>query len=263
MSTRTPPSETVAAQLEEALAALHTALDRLEVEIAALPEGEAPGVRRLPGDKAFVVDFSTMAASGIWSAHYYDFRRQYRLVIDELRRGRRELALARLRSVVKAGAIGVGRNSTKLHPEVLARLSALLPHEPPVKEIPEVTVNHNGTACRVLAGQYHNNGRLALRLVEIETGEPWTTATVNLPDESLEFGRLFVKDYSENAGVADALVAAGLVQATGRLVSTGYTQVGEYELNPTVCARLVAMGVLDRPGRPTAEDSMAQAGPAT
>jgi len=64
--------------------------------------------------------------------------------------------------------------------------------------------------CHVKFGQYAN-GRIAIRLVGAHDGEPIATATVNVPEISVEHGNVLVKDYSENEGMLDALVHAGIV----------------------------------------------------
>lgn len=86
-------------------------------------------------------------------------------------------------------------------------------------------MTHNGTACDVYVERYTEGDRLAIQLIERETGEPWATATTNLPDDPLGPDEVFVKDYSENEGMLAALVAAGLVEPTGRSVRTGFVTV--------------------------------------
>lgn len=86
------------------------------------------------------------------------------------------------------------------------------------------TVTHKGTVCDVYLG-FYDNDRAALQLVERETQEPWARATVNVPDEPLESDEAFIKDYSENEGMLDALVEAGLARPTGRVVYQGHVQI--------------------------------------
>ena len=82
--------------------------------------------------------------------------------------------------------------------------------------------------CELVTSQYTNgrNGRTCLRLVG-EDGCPMATCTVNLPDEELRVGYVFIKDWSENAGMACALRIAGAVEFTGREVRTGYATAYE------------------------------------
>jgi hypothetical protein len=57
----------------------------------------------------------------------------------------------------------------------------------------------------------------ALRLM-VDDGygpEPLAVATVNLPDVGPDEGCIFVKDWSENEGLWDALIASGVVEDMG------------------------------------------------
>ena len=86
----------------------------------------------------------------------------------------------------------------------------------------------NGPA-KVVVGKY-GNGRIALQLVDAETGEPLCTATTNLVDHRLGDGCVFLKGWSENEGVPQSLVDAGVVEYTGRAVQAGYCHTDEYKL---------------------------------
>lgn len=85
--------------------------------------------------------------------------------------------------------------------------------------------------CIVRKRQY-DNGRPALQLIDAEDGSPIATATVNLPDLPAGPNQVFIKDYSENVGMLDALVAAGVVKPTGQMVRSGYVEVPVCELQP-------------------------------
>lgn len=108
-------------------------------------------------------------------------------------------------------------------------------HEAPQK-LEGVTVIHNGVDCDAFFCQYAA-GNTAIQLVERETGEPWAKATVNVPDlaDALGKGEVFIKDYSENEGMMDALVAAGVVEDTGRSEPIGYTEarIAKLKVKPT------------------------------
>jgi hypothetical protein len=71
-----------------------------------------------------------------------------------------------------------------------------------------------------LISQYPN-GRLAIQLVD-EDGAPVVVATINVPEFELADDQVIIKDYSENAGIELALVKAGLIEVTGRIVPVGY-----------------------------------------
>ena len=85
--------------------------------------------------------------------------------------------------------------------------------------------------CIVRKLQY-DNSRPALQLIDAEDGSPIATATVNLPDVPAGPNQVFVKNYSENEGMLDALVAAGVVKPTGQAVRSGFVEVPVCELQP-------------------------------
>ncbi len=93
------------------------------------------------------------------------------------------------------------------------------------KDVPEPTLTFHGTKCRVVLERYEEGGRVAVQLVDAETGEPFSTATTNLPGEPLAADEVFIKNYSENEGMLDALEAAGIVKRTGREVRSGYVVI--------------------------------------
>ena len=85
-----------------------------------------------------------------------------------------------------------------------------------------------GTSYNVIIykDRYGINGALAL-LAEEVSGEPFATLSVNivdgaLPSEKLPAGHCYLKDWSENEGLFEQLVAQGLVKSKGvRHQSTG------------------------------------------
>jgi hypothetical protein len=87
----------------------------------------------------------------------------------------------------------------------------------------KLTVVHLGERCSVKFTAYQN-GRTAIVLYDA-SGEEWTTATVNLPGAELAPDEVLVKDYSENVGMLQALVEAGIVEPTGRTVRSGFVEI--------------------------------------
>lgn len=65
------------------------------------------------------------------------------------------------------------------------------------------------------------NGRTALCFNEND-GEPFGVATVNMPNDHLNDGEVFIKDWSENEPLIKAMLAAGWIELTGRNVQSGY-----------------------------------------
>jgi hypothetical protein len=91
------------------------------------------------------------------------------------------------------------------------------------------TVRFLDTDCTVQKRQYAN-GRVDLLLVDEEG--PVATATLNLPDVPLGKNQVLIKTWSENEGILDALVSAGVVKATGQTVRSGFVEVPVCELQP-------------------------------
>jgi hypothetical protein len=83
-------------------------------------------------------------------------------------------------------------------------------------------VAFRGWACRIVRASYGNTGRIALPLYDVEDGSPVAVATLHMPELALAADEVVIKDYSENEGMLDTLVAAGIVSPPLREVSSGY-----------------------------------------
>jgi hypothetical protein len=70
-------------------------------------------------------------------------------------------------------------------------------------------VTHNGNECEVVLAKYAD-GNTAIRLTQ--DGMPYATVTINDPHLELAEDEVLIKNYSEGAGMVDALVAAGAVE---------------------------------------------------
>ena len=69
----------------------------------------------------------------------------------------------------------------------------------------------------------YNNGRIALELTDATDAEPILVATVNLPDKLVpDENHTFIKNWSENEGILDVLIEAGIIQDTCIAVPTGF-----------------------------------------
>lgn len=64
--------------------------------------------------------------------------------------------------------------------------------------------------CVIQYGEYPNK-RTALTLNDITTSLPVVVATVNLPDVEVNKHHVLIKNYSENEGVKEALINAGVI----------------------------------------------------
>ena len=71
----------------------------------------------------------------------------------------------------------------------------------------------------------YSNGRPVIQLVDAEDGEPYATATVNIPDVLLLDNEVLVKDYSENEGMLDFLSKNNIVTPTPNGVQSGFVWV--------------------------------------
>lgn len=97
---------------------------------------------------------------------------------------------------------------------------------PPAFERPESVV-FSGQRCRVLQAVYPQGG-IALQLfTDDNIRAPFATATVCIPAYAIgeNSQTALVKDHGENAGMLEALVAAGIVRPTGRRVKSGYVEL--------------------------------------
>ena len=74
-----------------------------------------------------------------------------------------------------------------------------------------MTVTIHNTECTLVFSRYQNNNRISLQLMELETGEPYMTASVNMPDIYLSDDMICIKNYSENEGILDVLINAHIV----------------------------------------------------
>lgn len=90
--------------------------------------------------------------------------------------------------------------------------------------------------CFAVPGLY-GNGRLAVQLV-FDQG-PLAVATINLPDEPLGTDFVFIKNYSENEGMVDALVLAKVIEPRARYtVRRNFVEIGAYQLTDEFVAAL-------------------------
>jgi hypothetical protein len=96
--------------------------------------------------------------------------------------------------------------------------------------------------CILDADQYQN-GRLALMVLakDPEEGfeEPVCTVTVNMPEAPCADNEIYVKDWTENAGMVEQLVVWGVIEDTilGSVVS-GYVTVERYRLTAGFMVKL-------------------------
>lgn len=101
-------------------------------------------------------------------------------------------------------------------------------------------VKLRGYTCALRFG-YYPNGRLALQLVDAADGTVLCTASVNAMDDTLPPGCIFVKDWSENIGMVDALADAGVIERTPRAsASLGRVRANAYQLTAQAALECLA-----------------------
>lgn len=88
------------------------------------------------------------------------------------------------------------------------------------------TIRFADCNCTVERHRYQN-GRVALQLITHDDGfpEPVATATVNVPDCDLADDEVIIKDYSENRGILDILIGAGIVYPPERYARLNHVEV--------------------------------------
>lgn len=84
--------------------------------------------------------------------------------------------------------------------------------KPQPPETIHLRTRYTNEEVRLVWCQYYN-GRTALQLTTLD-GEPILTATVNVPEVELADDEVCIKDYSENEGVFDSLIAARIIAPT-------------------------------------------------
>ncbi len=85
------------------------------------------------------------------------------------------------------------------------------------------TVQFKQWTCIAEFHHYRHGGGIAIQLIDATDGQPVATATIN-PESPVPEGCVAVKDWSENAGMLAALIAAGFVEDTGRRIPCAYTE---------------------------------------
>lgn len=82
---------------------------------------------------------------------------------------------------------------------------------------------------RLLAARYHTDSSIALLLVSDDgIGEPVCTCTVCMPEirqvADVLPNEVFIKDWSENEGMYDWLLANDIIEPTGESVHVGFVE---------------------------------------
>lgn len=81
-----------------------------------------------------------------------------------------------------------------------------------------------GYTCNVVFGKYGNE-RTAIILEDAEEGDSVAYATANVPTRKVGEDEVIIKDYSENEGIYQALIDAGVIEATDDHVQLEYVDM--------------------------------------
>ena len=92
------------------------------------------------------------------------------------------------------------------------------------EKLQTVTIIHAGrpVTVSVHTDRYMYGGRLVVQLVDEADGQDYATVSVNGGMVSLADDEFVFKTYSENEGLLEGLVAAGVVETTERFVELGF-----------------------------------------
>jgi hypothetical protein len=75
----------------------------------------------------------------------------------------------------------------------------------------EQTVDFRDEKCNVFIGKYAQNKDLkSIQLKTVEDGSPMALATLNI-DVPCDSDEVFIKNYSENKGILETLIEAGII----------------------------------------------------
>jgi len=101
-----------------------------------------------------------------------------------------------------------------------------------------IMIKINDKSYRLDGAQY-SNLRRAMFITDPITAEPYATCTVNLPELRCASNEVFVKDYSENEGMAQILIDNGIIEP-GPLSTFKYNfvEISKYKLTRTAIFKL-------------------------
>jgi hypothetical protein len=71
----------------------------------------------------------------------------------------------------------------------------------------------------------YQNGQNAIQLFDMSDGFPFATASVALTNVELESDDVAIKNYSENEGILESLIAAGIISQPHSFVPSGHVNI--------------------------------------
>lgn len=84
---------------------------------------------------------------------------------------------------------------------------------------------------QLVVSTYAVKDRMAIMLIDSDSGEQVATVTVNLPEEELDEDEVFIKNHSENEGMLEWTKQIGLVKEITGYVKSGFVEVPKVKLN--------------------------------
>lgn len=84
-------------------------------------------------------------------------------------------------------------------------------------------MKHKGKSLRATYSKY-GNGQNAILLDYASNGQSYAVASVSL-DHPLLSDEVAIKNYSENEGILESLLKAGIVAPPHRYISSGFVQI--------------------------------------
>lgn len=120
-----------------------------------------------------------------------------------------------------------------------------------MKNIGTVKIPYGNVSINV--GRYPKGGAIFVELICLESedvGEPYTTFSTNLKSYgcALAYNEFNVKNWSENDGLEEPLLATGLFEDTGRTFQSGFVQSPVWRIKDPANVPLM-------PGQATADDN--------
>lgn len=94
------------------------------------------------------------------------------------------------------------------------------------------TTKHGGSYQVFIQLGKYRNGQTSVQLIDAEDGQPVATASIAMPELSLEDNQIVVKDYSENEGMLDFLLENSIIEMCSEYIETGYNISSVVKLLP-------------------------------
>ena len=111
------------------------------------------------------------------------------------------------------------------------------------------TVQFKDWRCRLYLASY-SDGNTALSMYDTEDGSAIACVSINLapvePELLEDRALIYLKDYSENEGMLDLLVAEGIVERTGHTRQSGYIEAPLVRIiDPELVAEISGQSIVE------------------